>query len=171
MSELKEIYELEIHRNAERSKLAFMSVKGEVGGYRIAGPKAWGGSTKLEEIEIRQGDLVEFVLSYAPQALAEILRRNQLPEAVVDKIDAERYRHLRELMQFSTPPNKPTTMELRAAIPAPEHNPHRDWIGEQFDASVDRSVDASLRACLTAEEIPAFEAARQYIQKDGGGNG
>ncbi len=36
---------LEIHRNAEGSKLAYMGVDGYDCSYRIAGPKAWGGST------------------------------------------------------------------------------------------------------------------------------
>jgi hypothetical protein len=72
MSNEKEVYELEIHRNAEGSKLAFMSVRGEGSGYRISGPKALGGSRKLEGTEIRQDDLVEFIKSYAPKALAEL---------------------------------------------------------------------------------------------------
>lgn len=75
MSDKKEIYEFEIHRNAEGGILAYCSPVGGSVGYRIAGPKAWGGSKELAAIEIRQDDLVEFVMSYAPQALAEILRR------------------------------------------------------------------------------------------------
>lgn len=95
----------------------------------------------------------------------EAWNRRSQPEANADAKDAERYRHLRELMQFSTSPGKPTTMKLRAALPAPDHQPHRDWMGEHFDASVDRTVDADIRACLTGEEIPAFDASRQAKEK------
>jgi len=84
-----EVYEFEIHRNAEGSILAYATLKGEGSGYRIAGPKAWGGSKKLAEIDISQRDLVEFIRSYAPAALADITKQppenytaNQIDDAL-----------------------------------------------------------------------------------------
>jgi len=68
-----EIYEFEICRNAEGGTLAYANLKGDSLGYRIAGPKGWGGTKTLANIEIKQHDLVEFVQSYAPRAHAQIV--------------------------------------------------------------------------------------------------
>lgn len=68
----KEIYEFEISRNAEGGILATAGLKGDDCSYRIAGPKAWGGSKRLASIEITQRDMVEFIRSYAPGALADL---------------------------------------------------------------------------------------------------
>jgi len=73
----KEIYEFEIARNAEGGILATAGIKGADTSYRIAGPKAWGGSSKIAKIDISQHDLVEFVLCYAPGAYAEIVAYDQ----------------------------------------------------------------------------------------------
>ncbi|MBW3512042.1 hypothetical protein [Janthinobacterium sp. NKUCC06_STL] len=68
-----EIYEFEIAKNAEGGILATAGVKGADTSYRIAGPKAWGGSSTIAKINISQRDLVEFILCYAPCAYAEIV--------------------------------------------------------------------------------------------------
>jgi hypothetical protein len=69
----QEIYEIEICRNAEGGTLAYANLKGDSSGYRIAGPKGWGGTKILATIEISQHDLVEFIKSYAPRAFAELV--------------------------------------------------------------------------------------------------
>lgn len=66
--------------------------------------------------------------------------------------DGYRYRHLRDLMRFSTDKGEVPLMTLRAPLQAPDHNTATDWVGEQFDASVDRTVDASIAAKLAAED-------------------
>jgi hypothetical protein len=70
------IHLLEIERNAEGDKLAIMSPKNKDGaagsGYRIAGPKAWGGSHRLESIEIKTDDFVEYIKEYAPDVLKKL---------------------------------------------------------------------------------------------------
>jgi hypothetical protein len=63
---------IEIHRNAEGSKLAFMGVKGGGCCYRIAGPKAWGGSQELASIEVKDSDLVRYIQEYAPHIIKEL---------------------------------------------------------------------------------------------------
>jgi len=67
-----EIYEFEISRNREGDLLATAGVKGDSSSYRIAGPKAWGGSSRVASIEITQRDMVEFIRCYAPGALADL---------------------------------------------------------------------------------------------------
>lgn len=64
------IYLLEIEINSEGGKLAYLSKEGDDGAYRIAGPKAWGGSTNIARLKINQNDLVEFIKSYAPEIIA-----------------------------------------------------------------------------------------------------
>lgn len=59
---------LEIEVNAEGSKLAYLSPIGEDGevydGYRIAGPKAWGGSKNIARIKINDDDLKRYIKEY-----------------------------------------------------------------------------------------------------------
>lgn len=74
--------------------------------------------------------------------------------AVADR-DAARYRWLRNQMSFSTLGGAPAEMNLRAMIPAPDHNCHVDWMEERFDASVDRAIDAAMRAAAPATESAA----------------
>jgi len=84
----KEIYEFEIARNAEGGILATAGIKGADTSYRIAGPKAWGGSSTIAKIDISQRDLVEFVLCYAPGAYAEIVAYDSpaaAPQVVADE--------------------------------------------------------------------------------------
>ena len=66
------IHLLEIHKNAEGSKLAFMGVDGDDCCYRISGPKAWGGSTELASIKIKDTDLVRYIKEYAPHLIEEL---------------------------------------------------------------------------------------------------
>jgi hypothetical protein len=61
-----------------------------------------------------------------------------------DRIDAERYRFLRDKMRFSSPPGDIPTMTLSAPLEAPTHDTHKDWISDRFDASVDRTIDAAM---------------------------
>lgn len=79
------VYLLEVNQNAEGSKLAYLSPMDEAGeiegGYRIAGPKAWGGSRSLARLKISSSDLVEFVMCYAPDVRDEIVRRAVLAAA------------------------------------------------------------------------------------------
>lgn len=67
---------LEICRNAERSKLAYMSPCDENGnpkdGYRISGSKPWGGSKKIADVEIYDSDLIEYIKSYAIHIIPEL---------------------------------------------------------------------------------------------------
>lgn len=68
------LHRLEIERNAEGNKLALLSPvddNGEItSGYRIAGPKAWGGSYNLARIDISSDDLAAYIKDYAPDVLA-----------------------------------------------------------------------------------------------------
>lgn len=84
----KEIYEFELSKNAEGGILATAGVKGDDSAYRIAGPKAWGGSSTIGKVDISQRDLVEFVLCYAPGAYAEIIAYDAslaAPQVVADE--------------------------------------------------------------------------------------
>jgi hypothetical protein len=57
--------------------------------------------------------------------------------------DAARYRFLRDQMHFQSGRGEAPTMTLRDSIPAPNHDPHNDWIGDRFDASVNAAIDAA----------------------------
>lgn len=59
MSDVKHL--IEISRNAEGDDLAILGKVGAGVSTRIAGPKAWGGSTLLASIEIDEDDLVQYV--------------------------------------------------------------------------------------------------------------
>lgn len=83
----------------------------------------------------------DYIAALSPDVVIELVRRLRAAEA-----DAARYRHLRDNMSFSTSAGEVPEMGLRAWMPAPEHNPHADWVGERFDASVDRTVDAAIAA-------------------------
>lgn len=66
------IYELEVCKNAEGGTLAYMSKKGSGSGYRIAGPKAWGGSRTIVKIDISQRDMLAFIRGCAPEIVEEL---------------------------------------------------------------------------------------------------
>ncbi|UIY58164.1 hypothetical protein [Burkholderia cepacia] len=68
--------------------------------------------------------------------------RAELEAAAADKRDAERYRYLRNRMRF-TDQLPVATMMLSAPLLAPLHNFHTDWVGDRFDSSVDKTVDAA----------------------------
>lgn len=63
---------LEVEQNAEGSKLAFLSKEDSGCGYRIAGPKAWGGSRNLAMLKISEDDLVRFIKQYAPDIIEKL---------------------------------------------------------------------------------------------------
>jgi len=64
---------LEIHKNAEGSKLAYLGPERGDSCLRIAGPKAWGGSTELARLVIDDRDLVNYIKDYAPHLIKELL--------------------------------------------------------------------------------------------------
>lgn len=74
-------YLLEVEINAEGSKLAYLG-KGTKDGYmddgcyRIAGPKAWGGSRNIARLEISDHDMVEFIKCYAPEIVEQLKALN-----------------------------------------------------------------------------------------------
>lgn len=76
MSDLKSTHLFEIHINAEGDKLCLARPSNDdSGAYRIAGPKAWGGSRMVGDIEIRESDLVTYIKDYAPH-LAPLIASN-----------------------------------------------------------------------------------------------
>lgn len=70
---------LEIEINAEGKKLAYLSPIEENGGiasgFRISGPKPWGGSRTLAKLKISTEDFVRYIRDYAPDVLKEIKGR------------------------------------------------------------------------------------------------
>jgi hypothetical protein len=64
---------LEIEGNAEGDNLAYLSPADENGesssGYRIAGPKAWGGSRNIARLKISSDDLIRYIKQYAPDVM------------------------------------------------------------------------------------------------------
>lgn len=62
-------HRFEIHRNAEGNKLAYLSPVDDNGetksGWRISGPKAWGGSKLLAEIDVDDDEIVKYIRRYA----------------------------------------------------------------------------------------------------------
>ena len=66
MSDLKATHTFEIYANAEGNKLCLAYPSNDDScSYRIAGPKAWGGSSLIGRIEIRESDLVTYIKEYA----------------------------------------------------------------------------------------------------------
>lgn len=67
---------LEIEQNAEGSKLAILSPVDKDGnpdsGYRIAGPKAWGGSHNIARLPLTTDDLVSFIKGYVPEMIDQL---------------------------------------------------------------------------------------------------
>lgn len=64
---------LEIEVNGEGQTLAYLSPIEENGecnyGYRLAGPKAWGGSQNIATLKISTNDLILYIKEYAPDVL------------------------------------------------------------------------------------------------------
>jgi len=86
-----------------------------------------------------------------PTEVDDDLAMNGEPLPAGDALDAARYRWMRDRMSFIAGQLIDTTMSLRAPIPAPDHDPHKDWGGERFDASVDRAIDAAMQAPTSGE--------------------
>jgi len=86
-----------------------------------------------------------------PTDVDDDLAMNGEPQPTGDALDAARYRWMRDRMSFIAGQLIDTTMSLRAPIPAPDHDPHKDWVGERFDASVDRAIDAAMHASTSGE--------------------
>lgn len=61
------IFEVEV--NAEGDQLCNASVEGDGCGYRISGPKPWGGSRKVAEVKIKESDMIEFIKCYCPHVM------------------------------------------------------------------------------------------------------
>jgi len=61
------IHILDVERNAEGDVLACMGKEGDGCSYRIAGPKAWGGSRNIATLKISESDLVAYIKDYAPE--------------------------------------------------------------------------------------------------------
>jgi len=70
------LHMLEIEVNAEGNKLAYLSPTNEKGetqsGYRLAGPKAWGGSKNIARLKVSTSDIVRYIKEYAPDVLTEL---------------------------------------------------------------------------------------------------
>ncbi len=62
---------LDIEINAEGSKLAYLSRDGAGCGFRIAGPKAWGGSRNIAKLKFSEDDLICFIKGYAPEIISK----------------------------------------------------------------------------------------------------
>jgi len=72
---------LEVERNGEGSTLAYLSPTDKDGtaksGYRLAGPKAWGGSRSLAKLKVSSSDLVAYIKQYAPEVLKELRKESK----------------------------------------------------------------------------------------------
>lgn len=76
---------LDVEKNAEGSVLAYLSEEGAGVGYRIAGPKAWGGSRKIASLQIRGRDFVTFISEFAPEVVEAIVSQHgQSPSQEAD---------------------------------------------------------------------------------------
>lgn len=75
MSKIKS-HRLEVERNAEGSKLAYLTPINEDGelqiGHRIFGPKPWGGSVTLATVDIQSTDLAKYIKKYAPEIVEQL---------------------------------------------------------------------------------------------------
>ena len=76
-------YLLEVEINADGNKLAYLGKGNKADGYtdggcyRIAGPKAWGGSRNLARLEISDFDMAEFLKCYAPEVIEQLKAPNK----------------------------------------------------------------------------------------------
>jgi len=74
-------HRIEICKNGEYSKLAYMAPVNEDGeidsGYRIAGPKGWGGTSTIATIDISEENLIKYIKEYAPNVLKELRSRKK----------------------------------------------------------------------------------------------
>ena len=70
---MNEQFILDIEVNAEGAKLAILKKIGEASGYRLAGPKAWGGSRNIATLKFKASDLVTFIKVYAPEIIPMLI--------------------------------------------------------------------------------------------------
>lgn len=56
----------EIGVNAEGDQLCHAHVEGDGCGYRISGPKAWGGMRSISTLKIEQSDMFRFITENCP---------------------------------------------------------------------------------------------------------
>ena len=81
-----------------------------------------------------------------PYGTTKLYAAAQVPAQGEMVAKAKRYDWLRDQMQFSTSKGETPEMGLKSWLPAPDHNPHADWMSPRFEASVDRTVDAAMAA-------------------------
>lgn len=105
------------------------------------------------------GELAEAAAkSYAPLSFIEGAKWAQSSgELAKLREDAARYQALRALMGFTKERDEAPYLRWNGTIPAPDHDPHKDWVAGRFDASVDRAVDA-YRAALPQDLAKEGEA-------------
>ena len=63
---------LDVEINAEGDKLGILYVEGSASGFRLAGPKAWGGSRNIAKLKFDDKDLVRFIKEYAPDIIPKL---------------------------------------------------------------------------------------------------
>jgi len=66
------VHILDIEVSAEGSKLAYFAPKGSDTGFRISGPKAWGGSKNIARLTITDDDLAQYIKVYAPEVIKKL---------------------------------------------------------------------------------------------------
>lgn len=93
-----------------------------------------------------------YIAASNPSAILSLLDHIEQQEAEIARLrkDAFRYRFLRDMMVFTNAGSE-KVMRLRAKIPAPTHEFYSDWVGDKFDASVDKTIDASMADTSTQE--------------------
>jgi hypothetical protein len=68
---------LDVSKNAEGGTLAILSTLDKKGdrydGFRIAGPKAWGGSNNIASLKLTTDDLIDFIKGYTPEIIKELI--------------------------------------------------------------------------------------------------
>lgn len=65
-------YEIEVHKNAEGDFIAYFQNNKSGSGYRIAGPKAWGGSTRITKLQFCEYDLISALKMQAPEVVKKL---------------------------------------------------------------------------------------------------
>jgi len=79
MSEEKIMFQLDVEINAEGDKLAVLGVVGAGHAFRLAGPKAWGGSRNIARLKFDEHDLIRFIKEYAPEIIPKLTETNPTP--------------------------------------------------------------------------------------------
>ena len=63
---------LEVEKNAEGNVLAYLGKEDDGCCYRIAGPKAWGGSRNIATLKIRAADMITFINEFMPELIPHL---------------------------------------------------------------------------------------------------